>query len=251
MKKWIALLMALVCALALCGCRIQIKQTSLGAPKDYPVSGDVRSLQINIGAADFKIEQANAFGVESNLKNLTVSEKNGVLTVREENKVGVSYTDAMLTLYVPEGSVFESANITTGAGRLTAESLSAENLHLTLGAGEVNIGRLEAVREAEIKGGAGAIFIADGTLRDLDLEMGVGELYLTAALLGDNDLTLGVGESDLTLLGSKDDYHIEIEKGLGSIKVEGNDLSEYDSIGNGGNSVEIEGGVGAISLMFR
>ena len=80
--------------------------------------------------------------------------------------------------------------------------------------------------------------------------MGVGELNLSAALLGDSDLTLGVGASNLTLIGSRDDYKIEIEKGLGSITVDGESVSDFGTSGNGQNNVEIKGGVGAINLNF-
>ncbi|MBQ3255959.1 MAG: DUF4097 family beta strand repeat protein [Oscillospiraceae bacterium] len=248
MKKYIAFILALLCLFALTACGQQVK---LGAPKDYPVSGEVRALRMDISAADVKIEEADAFHVESNLKQLTVSVQNGVLTVRQKNKVGVNYTDGMLTLYVPEDTVFESVSIDTGAGRLTADELRAERLDLSLGAGAVEIGYLETTSETDIEGGAGAVIIADGSLRNLDLEMGVGELNLTAALLGENDLTLGVGESNLTLLGGEDNYSIEIEKGLGSIMVDGREVSAYDSRGNGQGYVEIEGGVGSVNLHFR
>ena len=88
-------------------------------------------------------------------------------------------------------------------------------------------------------------------LNDLTLEMGMGELNLTAAVLGDSDLKFGVGESNVTLIGSKDDYKVDIEKGLGSITVDGNTVTDYGSSGNGQNHIEIEGGVGAINLKFQ
>ena len=248
MKKYIVILMALLCVIGLTACQKQVK---LGAPKDYPVSGEVRALRMEINAADVKLEQGDAFRVESNLKQLTVSVQNGVLTVRQKNKVGVNYTDGMLTLYVPEGTVFESVSIDTGAGRLMAEELRAERLDLSLGAGAVEIGYLETTKETDIEGGAGAIVISDGSITDLELEMGVGGLDLTAALLGDSDLSLGVGESKLTLLGNKDDYRVEIEKGLGNILVDGEIVSQYGSYGSGRNSVDIEGGVGEINLSFQ
>lgn len=245
MKKYIAFLFVTV--LLLSGCQ---KSATLGAPKDYPVQGDIQSLAVEIGSADFLIEQAEGFAVESNLKNLSVSEKNGVLTIRQGKQVGVAYTDAMLTLYVPAGTVFESVRINTGAGRLAAEELAAERVDLLLGAGEVRIGRLEASREADIEGGAGAVVISDGSLRDLDLEMGVGELNLTAALVGDCDLSFGVGESNLTLLGNRDDYRVEMEKGIGGITVDGETFASDRVLGSGPNRVEIQGGVGAIHLRF-
>lgn len=248
MKKYIAILMALLCFAALTGCQMQ---TELGAAKDYPVSGEVRSLQMEINSADVEIRQGDAFHVESNLKDLTVSVENGVLNVRQKHKAGVSYTDGMLTLYIPEGTVFGFADITTAAGKLTVDAIRAETLDLELGAGAVEIGYLEVTREADIEGGAGAVTVADGSLMNLELEMGVGELNLTAGLFGDCDLSFGVGESNLTLLGNKEDYSIEVEKGLGIVTVDGTEVSSFKTLGSGQQMVEIQGGVGEINLMFQ
>lgn len=243
---FIFVVVAVVFSLAACS-----EEAVLDQAKVYEIKSDIKAIEVRISAADFVIKQGNAFSVESNLKYLTVSEKNGILTILEEIKVGVSYTNPALTLYVPEGIVFENVNITTGAGKVTTDTLSAKSLKLQLGAGDVRIDSLYVTSNADIDGGTGKVTITEGAINDLDLTMGVGELNLTAAILGDSDLILGVGKSNLTLIGSKEDYSIDIEKGIGSIKVDGVDVSEFDSEGNGPNNIEIEGGVGAINLNFR
>lgn len=216
----------------------------------YEVRSEIQSLDIQINAADFAIKQAEAFSVESNLKYLSVSEDDGVLTIKEEKKYTATYTDALLTLYIPAGAAFDKINIITGAARLTAEPLIAESVKLQLGAGDVRIESLTASVKADIEGGAGKITVDSGTLNDLELKMGVGELNLTAALLGSSELTFGVGESNLTLLGSKDDYRVEVEKGLGNITVDGKSVTDFGNSGSGENHVEIEGGIGRIDLRF-
>ena len=50
--------------------------------KTYSVSSDIQSLEVKINAADFTIKQGESFSVESNLKHLTVEDKNGVLTIK-------------------------------------------------------------------------------------------------------------------------------------------------------------------------
>ena len=76
---------------------------------------------------------------------------------------GGSYENAVLTIYVPVGTVFENVNITTGAGRLTVDNLSAETIDFELGAGEVSIGSLVATKSADIEGGAGRITVSAHT----------------------------------------------------------------------------------------
>ncbi len=205
--------------------------------KTYEITSDIHSLDIQINAADFKIEHGDEFSVESNLKYLSVSEKDGVLTITDEAKSSSNYSNAVLTLYVPNGIVFDDVDITTGAVKLTADALSTNSLELKLGAGDVRFESLHASSNADIKGGAGQITIASGTLNDLSLEMGMGELNLTAAVFGDSDLKFGVGESNLTLIGS--------------IFVDGKNVSDFGSSGNGQSYIYIEGGVGAVYIVFQ
>lgn len=218
--------------------------------KTYTVTTEIHNLKIQINAADLYIKEADAFSVESNLKYLKVEEKGDALIIEETKKFSGTYSDAVLTIYIPAGVVFDNTDLTTGAGRLTVEALSSGTLDFVLGAGDVSINSLVATTSADIEGGAGRITIAGGVLRNLDLEMGVGQLNLTSALTGDCQLDLGVGESNIMLVGSKEDYKLDLEKGLGNITIGGKNVSDYGSSGNGTNEVEINGGIGAINVKF-
>ena len=54
-----------------------------------------------------------------------------------------------------------------------------------------------------------------------------------------------------TLIGSKDDYKVDVEKGLGSISVDGKNVSDLGNSGNGQRHIHIEGGIGAVRIVFR
>ena len=71
-----------------------------------------------------------------------------------------------------------------------------------------------------------------------------------SALTGESDFDLGVGESNITVIGNKDDYKLDIEKGIGNITVDGEGVSNIKGQGNGNNSIEVNGGIGAINLKF-
>ena len=227
----------------------------IGETKNYTVSSEISDLNIQINAADFYIKEGNSFSVESNLKNLEVDEKNGCLTLKDLTKIKLNgsnaYENAVLTIWVPVGTVFDNVNIKTGAGRFTVDSLSAATIGFELGAGDVTISKLIAEKSANIEGGAGRITISDGAIKNLDLEMGLGQLNLTSALTGDCNLDSGVGEMNVTLLGSKDDYELDIEKGIGNITIDGKNVTDFGSSGNGANEVDIHGGVGAINVRFN
>lgn len=226
-----------------------------GDMKTYAVGSRISELKIHINAADLSIKEGTAFSVESNLKHLTVEEKNGCLILKDLTTIKLNgsnaYKDAVLTVYVPAGTVFERINLKTGAGRVTAGELLAETVDLELGAGDALIDTLVATKSADIEGGAGRIAISGGALHNLELDMGVGQLNLTSALTGECQLELGIGESNITLIGSREAYELNIEKGIGEIRVDGKVVSDYGSSGNGTAEVKIQGGIGAIYVEFK
>ena len=222
-------------------------QSAPGELQSYTVSGPVAVLELELRAASLTVVTGDQFLVESNLPRLSVSEEDGVLRIQEKGGFGVHTAGAALTLSIPAGTVLDRAELSTGAGTVTVEALSARDLELELGAGEVTIGELNALDRASVEGGAGQITISGGALRNLELDMGVGRLALTAALTGENRLRLGIGESRLTLLGSRADYRVEAEKGLGGLTLDGESASS-GTVGSGPNRVRIQGGIGQIRL---
>ena len=249
MKKLITFVLSTLMLVCLAGCSKQ--NAVLNEGKSYQITSVIKSLDIELNAADFKIERGEEFLIESNLKFLSVSENNGVLKVVDTARGNSRYTGAKLTLYIPNDTVFENVEISTGAAKLTAVGLSANYLQLKLGAGDVSFETLNAYSEVEIEGGAGKITVLNGELHDFTLEMGVGELELTASIIGNSELEFGVGEANLTLIGSESDYKVDIDKGLGSITVDGKNVTNFVGSASGRNSLEIEGGVGAINLKFK
>ena len=226
-----------------------------GDMKTYAVASRISELKIHINAADLTIKEGGKFSVESNLKNLTVEEKNGCLILKDLTTIKLNgsnaYKDAVLTVYVPAGTVFDKVSLNTGAGRVTAGELLAETVDLELGAGDALIDTLVATKSADIEGGAGRIAISGGALHNLELGMGVGQLNLTSALTGECQLELGIGESNITLIGSREAYELDIEKGIGEIRVEGKVVYDYGSSGNGTAEVKSQGGIGAINVEFK
>lgn len=249
MKRYLAVIFVLICLFLLASCSRE--PAILGESKRYEVTSGIHSLDIRINAADFIIEHGDRFCVESNLKDLSVSEIGGVLTVIDKTKPTADYSHATVKLYLPDDMVFEDIDIATGAGTLTSDSLAANSLELDLGAGKAQFQHLTAYFNADIESGAGEVSISGGSLNNLSLELGVGRLNMTTALLGKNDLEFGVGEANVTLIGTADDYKLAVEKGIGIITIDGKPASALESFGNGQCYVNIEGGVGAINITFQ
>ena len=224
---------------------------AVGEMKTYTVSSDIQELKLDINAAQLIITEGDAFRVQSNNKYLKVTEQGNRLEITETER---SYTNTSnkirVEICVPTGTTFQKADIYTGAGQVTVDCLAAEDLYLELGAGQVQIDTLKAYRSSKIVGGAGQVTVKNGMLHNLDLDMGVGELRFTSALTGDCDMDMGVGAAYFTLVGSLDDYRIELDKGVGAATLEGEHLPDGAVRGNGVNKINIDGGVGEIRIAF-
>ena len=227
-------------------------ENAAGEMRTYAVSGSVENLDLEIGAAALDIVTGDRFSLESNHKYLSVKEENHTLKISEEKiSFGASYEGVTVVLTVPEGFVFEDASIETDAGKVDIQTLSANTLSLDLGAGKTEIGTLIAQTRAKINTGAGKLTILGGQLNDLTLDHGVGKLELTGLLTGQCEVDFGVGDADLTLLGSREDYQIKLDKGLGNATLDGESMNDGSTYGGGENRIKIDGGVGSIQIMYK
>lgn len=219
--------------------------------KIYPIEDEIYSLSVKLSGAEFRIQTADNFSVQSNHKYISVNSENGKLCINETKKLfSFSPKGVTVILYIPEDFVFDDATIETGAGKVKIDFLSTETLKLSLGAGEAEIKNLTADSRADIDGGAGKLTIDGGRLCNLRLDMGVGELTLKSRIEGKSSLDYGIGETKLTLLGTRQDYQIELDKGIGEAKLEGESMQDDSVYGAGKNKIEIDGGIGAITIEF-
>ena len=217
----------------------------------YPIDGEISSLSITISAADLRVKTSDKFSVESDHKYISVGVNDETLCITETKKVfSLSPKGVTVILYVPESIVFDDAQIETDAGEVKIDALSADVLRLSLGAGEAEINNLTANSRADIEGGAGELTINGGTLCNLALDMGVGELTLKSRIEGKSDLNYGISEANLTLLGRREDYQIELDKGIGEARLEGENMRDDSVYGAGRNLIEIDGGIGEINIRF-
>lgn len=214
-----------------------------------PFSEEVRSLELEIGAADIHIVVGDVFRGETDNPYIEVTERGGRLTIREKSHIA-DLEGSNLTIYIPRDRSFQEVDVTTGAGRIQVEFLNCEKLELDLGAGQAVIEDMTVTADADVDGGAGQILINNGQFHNLSFDMGVGETVITAALTGKTDLSAGVGALRMTVLGSKEDYTIHADQGIGRILIDGTSCSDDSRIGTGPNRIELDGGIGDIQLDF-
>ena len=151
-------------------------------------------------------------------------------------------------VYVRKNVSFEKVKLEVGAGELDIEKLDAWVLDLDLGAGRTEIRALKVSERATIDGGAGYLAIKQAEMQNAHLELGVGKAEIEAKLRGESKIDSGVGKVELKLVGREQDYSVEVDKGLGSIELNGEKLGDGSVWGTGKNRVDIDSGVGAVEI---
>lgn len=213
---------------------------------------DVTELEISVKATSLKIRQSKdeeTVRVETNNEYVSSwTDQNGLHVIEKSHGVfGLGGTGEVV-IYVREGYVFDEVEVSVGAGTLEVANLETKKLKLDLGAGKSEIRKLKVYDEVKIDGGAGSLSIENGEAKDARISIGAGKADLKLKLEGENKIECGVGKLDLELLWQKDGYRLEIDKGLGSVKLDGQNMSDGDRMGDGKVRVDIKSGVGAVDI---
>ena len=120
-----------------------------------------------------------------------------------------------------------------------------------LGAGETKIDKLIVTDKCKIESGAGKLSILSGNINQFDLEVGIGNFEATALVTRNSKINAGIGNLKLTLRGSRENYQIQAEKGIGTIRIGDKNVEDDYSYGNGDNLIKLNGGIGNIHVNFE
>lgn len=213
-------------------------------------SNDAKILSIDLNATNLIIKIGDNFKAETSNKYIVTKQDKDKIYITERNH-NMMKKHSKLIIYVPNNMTLDFVEINGGAGKIKIDALMTKFLRLDLGAGKVEINNLQVLNKTKVEGGAGSVDIKNSILNNLDLSMGVGKFNLDAKILGNSTIEQGIGSIDLNLIGIINDYEINVEKGLGSISVEGQNLKDNKTIGNGFNKIDIEGGIGSIDINFE
>lgn len=155
-----------------------------------------------------------------------------------------------VVLTIPQSATFNEISLDMGAGDIRSCPLTCKHADIDLGAGDARFDALTVFENAEIDTGAGRFTVSDGAIHDLELDHGVGEANITSSLSGECSIDGGVGALNLRVLGVESEYTLKLSTGIGSLRVSGTHLRGDQTLGNGRNVISISGGVGDIRVDF-
>ena len=98
--------------------------------------------------------------------------------------------------------------------------------------------------------GAGKFSILNGTINNLVFDMGIGESLIKALLTGDSKIYSSIGKLKLDVLGPSSDYNLQVNKGVGTINVNGVSVLDGYATSGGSNSILVNGDIGLVDISF-
>lgn len=231
----------------LCGGNIY-RSGEMNFQEEYTI---IENIDMDISASKIIFDTGEKFKIDaSNVsKSFEVKETNGNLKIQEKRNYFWSHESGTIRITIPNEMVINRLNISSGAGKIELKNITVNHAKIEVGAGSF-VAENSIFYETKIDSGAGEVRIDKSILHNLDLATGVGKAKLQAEILGKSQIDCGVGEVHL-LLPKKNDYQLKLEKGIGSIEVDGKKLANESTYGDGENYIAIEGGIGSIKVDFN
>ena len=221
---------------------------SLKDKSEYKLEyNNVVGLDIEIKNGKFSIISGNEFKIITNIKKLKNYSEGGILNIKDESS---SFNSKELTLVVPD-IVYNEVSIELEAVKANIESIKTNKFDMDMGAGNVILDSIVVNNEADIETGAGKLTINDSVITNLDLDMGAGKTVINGVLKGNTYFDMRVGSLIVNLSDTLDNYKFIVDKGIGSIKLNDNSLSDNTTVGSGVNTIKIDGGIGKLSIATK
>ena len=171
----------------------------------------------------------------------------------KRDRMGRSKT--VITVKIPQNTVFDTADINIGAALLTLDGFTAsQRFKLNTGAGEVDVKNITA-SNVNIQTGVGETVFHNCSFTDTVMNTGIGETVFDGKIFKSLDIKAGIGEIDMRINGKKDDYLINATSGIGSILIDGRSATGIDSTfrinnQNALHTIRVKAGIGQVNITF-
>ena len=211
-------------------------------------------LDIELKSSKLSVVSGSTFSIKyvgSEIKTEKYGTANGTgLKIRENAEfLSDTFLDTV-ELTVPADAVFDKVKIDTNAGSVDVGSLTATELDVSCDAGSFNASKLFVSGNADIDIDAGSVDVKYGEVGALDCGTEAGKISFCGRIKNSAEFESDVGSVRLALIGSRDDYTVNIDRSVGNVTVDGARITDNSPVGNGSARIKIDGGVGSVDIVF-
>lgn len=212
-----------------------------------------KNLEIKLYSGNVEIVEGEKFSFETNVPEIETKVDGDRLSI-VDNRKRSTFGSGVIKIFLPKNKTFKNASVEAGAGNFKLTGLKCEKLDLKVGAGNMSAENLKVTESANIESGAGKTTFSDCNIKNPSISMGAGYFEYDGKLYGKINIDHGLGKAIFDIDGKKSDYAIQTDSGLGTMKIDGEPLSD-DLINKfnpkADNKILIESGIGKIELDFN
>lgn len=231
------------------GLNIIVQQANVERVDETKEISEFSMLDIDLESGNLTIKtEGNKYKIETYQipETSKIDVVNNKLVINDTKKF-LNNKDSSITIYIPENTVLNKAEIDIETGALNINCLESNQIDFNFGAGNVQINNLVS-SNTEIECGTGQVVIENSFLSNSNIETGVGKLKYSGYLKGNSKIECAIGEVSLELQGGNDLYKIKNKKGIGNIIINKESISDNTIVGDGPNIILLEGGIGNINI---
>ena len=204
---------------------------------------DIANLEIDLENIEFTIKKGENLKIEgTNISDkIEIKQDGNILKINDDKVSSNFYTiNNALTIYIPENQKFDNIDIEVNSVLANMEILNATNLKLEMHNNYCKIDELFA-DNLEMNNEYGNIEISKSEVKTFkfDSESGTEDIHMKIAEKAEMDLESS--NTNMTLIGSLENYQINHKKLFGNTYVQGKEfLSTREPIGNGNIKINLE-----------
>lgn len=216
----------------------------------------IESLDIDLSKSGLEIKTGDSFKVEfiNVSKDLSTKLNDSGKELKIEDETLKLFenvnSESKIIVYIPNDYELRSVKLDlVGVSGAYIEGFKAEKLEVDVGAGKYEINNVQ-VTTAEVDSGAGETYINNSTFDNLEFNAGVGQVTINCKVINKGEIESGVGNLIVNLIGTKDNYKVRAETGIGNLTVDGNKVRDGEIVGNGSTNINVEAGIGETAVNF-
>lgn len=193
---------------------------------------EIASLDIDIGMGSFVLSDGDEFAISTygiRKENFSYEITDGCLYLKYSPQISlISFNfsefdnGSSIFLTVPKKD-FDKITVNMTAGDVSVMNVNAQKLTTKSSAGSMLIDGICA-ESASFKMTAGDCTVSNSTVKNSSISMTAGDMYFgDCKLYGDNNIKMTAGELQMSLIGDRADYRINVDKALGNVYIDGMD----------------------------
>lgn len=227
----------------------------------------INNIQLDIGKVNCEIvyeQGADAYNIlmeEGDSQQVKYGVKNHTLYVKCSNGrslfAGKTAGPGKIVITIPEKKVYDSLELTLGAGNLEMENeLAAKNVSMEVGAGNIKADKITTQEKFQCEVGAGDIEISEFSAKTLDAQCAMGEISIDSATVsGDIKIECNLGQVKVALEEEQETFNYDISCAMGTISVGEEERSGMESSQSIDNKADrtctVECNMGSVIVDFQ